>query len=205
MLVTIALPAYITSENMCYHVSELIAKICDQLTPDSELMVYDDGSPMCYYVDERALFVGCSINLGVAEARNRIINYTSGKYIAFVDADDDVPDDFVARCCEYASRGKHDIYQFQARHGDGNVAYPVPCAWGKLVSREWIGDDRFDPDQLIGEEDTLFLKKPADVCYVPEVNYYHCPTVNPDSLMKRFWRGELPRRRGSDDYAVNIG
>lgn len=195
MLVTIALPAYITSKNMCYHVSDLITKICDQLTPESELLVYDDGSPMRYEVDKRAWFTGCSINKGVAEARNCIIDYAIGDYIAFVDADDDIPEEFVARCCEYAKRGGHDIYQFLAKHGDGNIAYPKPCAWGKLVSREWIGKDRFGPLQLIGEEDTLFLKKEADICFVPEVNYYHCPEVNPDSLMKRFWRGEIPRRK----------
>lgn len=199
-LVAIVIPAYITSRGMRGRVEVLTQKIYDQTKSHSAgLWVVDDGSPVPFYTPGE--LVRLPENFGVAAARNFGIEVSDSRYIAFVDADDDVPDDFVARCENFAAQAQADIYQFKARHGDGNIGYPTPCAWGKLISREWIGADRFDPLQLIGEEDTLFLKKPATVVCVDSVNYYHCPDANPDSLMKRFWRGEIPRRKGGNDYA----
>lgn len=135
-------------------------------------------------------------NQGVAFARNIGVKAAEGDWIAFFDADDSIPDNSIEilETSADAAAPETDILQFKAKHGDGNIAYPEPCAWGKLVRRSWIGKG-FDQDQLIGEEDTLFLSKPSKKQYIPEVVYYHQPEANPDSLMKRFWRGDIKRRR----------
>lgn len=204
MIVSILIPAYITSDDMKRRLTTLVDKIRMQIIPDftevAEMIVVDDGSTVRILPDADVLYR--QPNCGVATARNKCIDLARGEWLAFVDADDDVPDDFVERCVHFAYEGigsPYDIYQFQARHGDGNIAFPRPCAWGKLIRKAWIGEDRFDDAQLIGEEDTLFLAKGARIADVASVNYYHCPDANPDSLMKRFWRGEVPRRKGENN------
>lgn len=206
---SIIIPAYITRKKGAKDLALLVKKVAGQISPEEhEVAVVDDASPEIKASDLEFPGVAYSRlpkNSGVAAARNFGINWSEGDYIVFLDADDDVPDDFIqildARIeTEFKNGQPFDIIQFKARHGDGNVAYPEPCAWGKLIKRSWIGEDRFDPDQLIGEEDTLFHKegKTAKIDHDERIIYYHRPEANPDSLMKRFWRGEIPRRRGED-------
>ena len=206
MKLSVIIPAYITSEKGAKDLALLVEEVAGQINPEEhEIVVVDDASPEIKASDLEfpgVAYYRPSENSGVAIARNFGIDNTTGDYIVFLDADDDIPEDFIAIlsdriACETQQDGRADIVQFKAQHEDGNIAYPEPCAWGKLIKREWIGEDRFDPDQLIGEEDTLFLKegKSKIVVFDERIIYYHRQSANPDSLMKRFWRGEVPRRR----------
>jgi len=203
---SIIIPAYITSAKGADDLSRLVEKAARQIDPDlHEIIVVDDHSPVVFGILCRRNVGEYRLekNRGAAAARNFGIDHSSGKYIVFLDADDDIPDDFIAILnnridFEERSGAPVDIVQFQAKHEDGNLAYPEPCAWGKLILRKWIGNDRFDEDQLIGEEDTLFhnpKKKTPRIAKDGRIIYYHRQSANPDSLMKRFWRGEIPRRR----------
>lgn len=204
---SVVIPAYISSKKGVIDLSNLLVKIDHQRNrKTTELFVIDDHSQI--KIEQPSVVTGAityyykKVNEGVAAARNIGIKFSKGDYIVFLDADDDIPDDFIAiledRIREEDRTGnKNDIIQFKAKHEDGNIAFPEPCAWGKLIKRSWIGNDRFDEDQLIGEEDTLFHKegKTAVIAYDDRIIYYHRQSANPDSLMKRFWRGEIPRRR----------
>lgn len=206
---SIIVPAYITSSKGVEDLAILLSKVSKQTINITglkleECILIDDSSPLNIDFTKIAgvALVKLSPNQGVARARNEGIEISKGDYIVFLDADDDIPDDFVSiledRIREEDRTGnKNDIIQFKAKHEDGNIAFPEPCAWGKLIKRSWIGDDRFDEDQLIGEEDTLFHKegKTAVIAHDDRIIYYHRQSANPDSLMKRFWRGEVPRRR----------
>lgn len=202
---SVIIPAYITNKKGAEDLTLLVQKVAGQINPEEhEVVVVDDASPEIKASDlvPGVAYYRLPENSGVAIARNFGIDSTTGDYIVFLDADDYILDDFIQILddrikTELKSGQPFDIVQFKAIHGDGNVAYPEPCAWGKLIKRNWIGDDRFDPDQLIGEEDTLFHKegKTAKIDYDERVIYIHRPNANPDSLMKRFWRGEVPRRR----------
>lgn len=204
MKLSVIIPAYITSEKGAKDLTLLVEKVAGQINPEEhEVVVIDDASPEIRASDlvPGVAYYRLPENSGVAFARNFGIDNTTGDYVVFLDADDDIPEDFIKilddRIAYEATDGRADIVQFKARHEDGNIAYPEPCAWGKLIKREWIGEDRFDPDQLIGEEDTLFLKegKSKIVVFDDRIIYYHRQSANQDSLMKRFWRGEVPRRR----------
>lgn len=204
MKISIIVPTYCINELTAKLLNELCAEVWKQIQGQPcELIVVNDGSPVDICICDATKVVCLHENQGVAAARNAGIEASSGEWIAFFDADDMIPEgaiDTMARTAG-AVADDVDILQFKARHGDGNVSYPKPCAWGKLIRRSWIADDRFDPDQLIGEEDTLFLKKQANIVEVDRVIYQHQPKANPDSLMKRFWRRDIPRRKGTDQYA----
>ena len=205
-LLSVIIPAYITNNETAENLALLINKLAGQINPERhEVLVIDDGSSFSLdWVKIAGSRCIVQKNMGVASARNTGIDNTTGEWITFLDADDMIPDDFIKIIEEQIDKESDieaDILQFQAKHQDGNIAYPIPCAWGKVIRREWIGKDRFDKDQLIGEEDTLFLNKGSLTVYIPKVIYHHQQDKNPDSLMKRFWRGELPRRRGTDEFA----
>lgn len=90
-LVSVILPVY-NGANM---VSKAIESVLKQ-TVDFELLVIDDGSidrstevvESYSYVDSRVKLIVLPDNQGVAAARNKGIECSQGKYIAFVDADD---------------------------------------------------------------------------------------------------------------------
>lgn len=213
MRLSIIIPAYITSNKGAEDLAVLLNKIANQIDGvNEESILVNDGS----LIDLRfAKIVGITLidnqqNLGVAVSRNVGIDNSRGRWINFIDADDDVPDDFVEILkdrikYEESTTDPYDIIQFKARHEDGNIAFPEPCAWGKLIKSSWIGTDRFDPEQLIGEEDTLFLKKPAKIAHDDRIIYLHRQSANPDSLMKRFWRREIPRRKNTQQFADSEG
>lgn len=137
-------------------------------------------------------------NGGAASAKNVGLNMATGEYVAFVDSDDDVSDDFIEKILSFLEADPdEDIYYFKCTCEDGSVGYHEPCAWGKVVRRKYIGAARFDENYNIGEEDTLFLPlakaKPPRVAYQDEVLYHYRWSANPDSLMKRYWRGEVAK------------
>lgn len=204
MKISIIIPAYCINELTAKLLNEISTEVRQQIEGrQCELIVVNDGSPIDICICNVSKVVCLHKNQGVATARNAGIEASTGEWIAFFDADDMVPYDAIDIMARTADAVPEDvdILQFKARHGDGNISYPKPCAWGKLIRRSWIGDDRFDADQLIGEEDTLFLKKQSNTLEVDQVVYYHQPKANPDSLMKRFWRRDIPRRKGTDQYA----
>ena len=200
---SVIIPAYITSTKCTEDLAILVNKLANQLViPRHELIVVNDGSMVdlsfCEIVG--ATVINNPTNMGVAVARNQGIDNSKGKWIVFIDADDDIPDDFVS-IIESRIDTDADIIQFKSKHEDGNICYPEPCAWGKMILNDWIGTSRFDPLQLIGEEDTLFLAKDKRVVYDDRILYLHRQSANPNSLMKRFWRHELPRRQNTTQYA----
>lgn len=168
-----------------------------------EIIVINDGSTedmgfLRLYAQD--VIIVNKVNGGAASARNVGLNTAKGDYIVFVDSDDDVSDDFIEKILDFV-RGDStaDIQYFKCTCEDGSVAYHEPCAWGKVVRRKYIGDARFDENYNIGEEDTLFLplaaKNPPRVLYRTAVLYHYRWSANPDSLMKRYWRGELPKTK----------
>lgn len=210
MKLSIIIPAYCFNELTGKQTIDLADKVLSQIDKEEhELIVVDDGST--YDISElkdRCKYIRLETNQGAATARNTGIDASSGEFINFLDADDTIPDDAVAILADRIKTEEqlvkpNGIVQFKARFEDGFVDYPTVSAIGKLIRRDWIGDDRFDPDQLIGEEDTLFHKegKTCVINYDPRVIYQHRQSANPDSLMKRFWRGDIPRRKGTNQYA----
>lgn len=202
MKIQVILPLYITNKATWELAEKLICKLVRQnKRMEYEIVIIDDGSPYkyrCLMPLYGVKYIRRSKNEGAASARNLGLDNANCPFIAFVDADDDIADDFFEQL-EKATELDADICYFKCTCEDGSVAYHEPCAWGKLVKRSYIGDRRFDEQQNIGEEDTLFLplqaEKPPKIEYIDSVLYHYRWSANPDSLMKRYWRGDIKKRK----------
>ena len=93
MKVSVIVPVY----NGVRYISRCVESILCQLGRDMELIVVDDASTdgtfdllkTRYKNYEKVVLVRCTVNRGVASARNTGIKLARGKYIAFCDADDE--------------------------------------------------------------------------------------------------------------------
>ena len=88
---TVVMPAY----NAAAYLSQTIESVLSQSFTDFELIIIDDGStddtaPIAdkYQKIDNRVKVLCQSNQGVSATRNKGINLSKSKYIAFIDADD---------------------------------------------------------------------------------------------------------------------
>lgn len=99
MKLSVIIPAYITSEKGAKDLALLAQKVVGQINPEEhEVVVIDDASPEIKASDlaPGVAYYRLPENSGVAIARNFGIDNTTGDYIVFLDADDDIPEDFIA-------------------------------------------------------------------------------------------------------------
>lgn len=101
--VSIIIPIY----NRCEWLGELFKRIHD-LAGDYEVIVVDDGSTdgthrtlLKKYVDRKEVSVFRQQNAGPAAARNLGFSHSSGEYIQFLDSDDFLTKDKLARQAAY--------------------------------------------------------------------------------------------------------
>lgn len=173
------------------YLSECLDSITAQSFQDWELIIADDGSDdRTPYIADRYSDSDKRIQVlhlnrcGVSAARNSCIEAAKGDYLAFIDADDLIEQDYLERLLECAKAGNADIVQcsFMFTDGKGNRtpdpgstdavltgqdeimdAYangPVGdirvSVWAKLFRRELFSDIRFRTDIRI-YEDALYV------------------------------------------------
>ena len=91
--VSVLLPAY----NAEVFLGRAIRSVRNQSFPDWELLIVDDGSADCTaglaqvesVNDPRIVVYSAHRNMGAAAARNLALRHARGRYIAFIDADDE--------------------------------------------------------------------------------------------------------------------
>ena len=89
-LVSIITPSF----NSARFIAECIDSVLSQTYANWELLIVDDSSSdnsielIKKYSDNRIILIALEENVGAAEARNIAIRKATGKYIAFLDADD---------------------------------------------------------------------------------------------------------------------
>ena len=97
-LITVIIPVYKVEE----YLEKCVKSICNQTYENLEIILVDDGSPdncgkMCdkYAEADKRIKVIHKENSGLSDARNAGLKIATGKYIAFIDSDDYVSNDYI--------------------------------------------------------------------------------------------------------------
>jgi len=122
-LVSILIPAYHASE----WIADTLESAVAQTWPDKEIIVVDDGSrdrtfEIAQRFASRGVTVARQANAGAAAARNAAFALSRGDFIQWLDADDLLAPDKIAKQMEVAA--KHD-----------NPRLLLSAAWGRFMYR----------------------------------------------------------------------
>jgi glycosyltransferase involved in cell wall biosynthesis len=133
-LVSILIPAYNAEEL----VTDTIQSALAQTWPHKEIIIVDDGSTdqtlsIARQFVSKSVLVLSQPNQGAAAARNRAYAVCQGDFIQWLDADDILAPDKVAR-------------QVEALHGGPDCRVLLSAPWGEFFSR--VREARFCPTHL---------------------------------------------------------
>lgn len=175
MKLSIIIPYYKTLE----FTKQLLDTLIPQLKNNVEIIVVDDGCNEKELEEYPITVVHLPFNSGVAGVpRNVGIELAKGEYIAFVDSDDMVMDNYVEEILN-AINFYPDIIYLSWRSRVHNVIAPLPdwncTVWARVFKRTLIGDIRFRED-LKKAEDYVFiheLKPNTSISIKKQIYFYN--------------------------------
>ena len=139
---------------------KLLKELSIQSIRDIEIILIDDG---CYET-RLDIFDGyCGIkiihqyNIGVAKSRNKGIELSQGKYIAFIDCDDQITMDYIDTLLNAIDDYDTDIINFNWYDMTSHVEWRKPhnpAPWKQIYKKETML--MFDETFEYGEEDVTF-------------------------------------------------
>lgn len=217
--VSVIVPVY----NVEKYLRQCVDSIIAQTYRNLEIILVDDGSPdncgaICdeYAEKDSRIQVIHQKNSGLSVARNSGLNISTGEYIAFIDSDDWVADNFIEKLHSYAGpntltvcnlifwtsetnnhifmkpRASENINRdefWKRTMGEECTAYIV--AWSKLYPSKVFNQLRF-PTGLLHEDEAILhnvLDQVEEICVVYEPLYFY--RQNEDSIMGQ---GFSPKR-----------
>ncbi|MBO7422875.1 MAG: glycosyltransferase [Oscillospiraceae bacterium] len=204
MLLSIIIPAY----NAEPYLTQLLARLAPQMNDDVEVLLIDDGSKEPVKTSHKFVKVFRQKNGGAAAARNKGIEEAKGDYIAFIDADDLVSEDYIEKLLEKLAEKPDYVYlswetlpgpwHFRVKLKSVEDEFPPfnLCVWNRVYKRSLIGKTRFNTKKLIAEDAEFIrdVQNGPNKAFLPDIVYlYRADT--PNSLTKRFSEGKLDTRR----------
>ena len=204
MKLSIIIPYY----NCKKYTDELLKCLDPQLTDAIEVILVDDGSEVPYTTSYKWCKVVRQKNMGVSAARNKGLELAQGEYIAFIDADDLVADNYISLIMDQINAGCDYIYLSWKTIGSGwqatiilmseNDKFPPDnlCVWNRVYNRDLIGKVRFNTSKLIAEDAEFIrlVETKGKKGFISEPIYLY-RSDTPNSLSKRFASGELNTKR----------
>ncbi|WP_408072101.1 glycosyltransferase family 2 protein [Butyrivibrio sp. JL13D10] len=184
-MVSVIIPAYRAQD----YIENCVNSVCSQVVTEElkrlcgdndimEVIIVDDGSTdntgkICDDLSEKNSIINVIHvkNGGVSKARNLGLERSCGRYIAFVDADDRVEEDYISDMLLTALQADADVVIMDGpietddtitgrRYIEDGILSEDTHVWGKFFKRELICDGdktiRFPENLTIGE-DMLFL------------------------------------------------
>lgn len=198
----------------CYnaepYINELLDCLDKQVTKDVEVIVIDDGSKKPFLPDYEWVQLIRQENAGASAARNKGLDVAKGQYVAFIDADDLVAENYITTILEKIKAEKFDYCYMswktmpggwncdvKLRHIEDKFPAFNLCVWNRIYRRSMIGKVRFNTKKLVAE-DAQFIREVKEEgrkkAFISEYMYYY-RSQTPDSLTKRFHEGKLDTER----------
>ena len=188
------------------YTDELLRVLEPQLTKECEVILVDDGSEKPYEPwQENILMLKHLFNKGVSAARNTGLRKARGQYIAFIDSDDLVSDDYIARIFKEIENNPDTVY-LSWRSIDWKLGKIIKdendefnpwnrCVWNRVFSRDYIAGLFFNEEKQIAEDDDFLnrLPRPKSKTYISEAIYYY-RSGRENGLTDRARKGEFRPR-----------
>ena len=183
--ITIVVPVYKVEK----YLRRCIESILQQTYKNIEIILVDDGSPdncgkICdeYKEKDNRIIVIHKENGGLSDARNAGIDIATGKYIAFIDSDDYVANNFISSLYDVCIKNECEIAQCKFKRVtedykeeqkeisettilDGksaikeiygqNDVYTI-VAWNKLYLKNLFNDIRYTVGKIHEDESTTY-------------------------------------------------
>lgn len=216
--VSVIVPVY----NVERYLSQCLDSILNQTFHEFEIIIVDDGSEdgsseiireysKKYPKKIKAFF---QENKGQSVARNFALKHAEGEYVAFVDSDDYIGNDYIEILYNNAIEKKSDmvicnytkvtengenIRSYDANYIEGNLRIPSYISCNKLVRRKLLEDYNIQYKEGVICEDIPFVLKieavAKNVCVIPMAGYFY--RTNPKSTTltfrkKKFRMDQLP-------------
>ncbi len=156
-LVSIVIPVY----NVENYLDKCMSSVLGQKYKKLDIILVDDGSTddSGRIIDEYAKKYKCvkaihKRNGGLSSARNAGIKHASGDWLAFVDSDDYIKNDFISKMVDIAKKQDADVVtcSFEPFSNDGSMLKKSPT---------WPSETMSGRDAV---KDMLKNKRPAYVC-----------------------------------------
>lgn len=204
-ILSIIIPCY----NAEPYINELLDVLDKQINDSVEVIIIDDGSKKPFKTNYKWATVIRQKNGGAAAARNTGIDNAVGEYLAFIDADDLVVDNYINIILKKIEDEHFDYCYLSWKAFGGwncdvklktiNDKFPPfnLCLWNRIYRRDMVGDVRLNINKPIAE-DAEFIRDVKEEgkkkAFISEYMYMYRSNT-PNSLTKRFGEGKLDMRR----------
>ena len=199
MKLSIIIPYYNTEQ----YTNELLDRLAPQITDDVEVILIDDCSSEPYKTEHKWLTIYRNkTNKGPAKTRNIGLTKAAGEYIQFIDSDDLVSGDFVAKILEKTGEG-NDLIEFSWKSLNNRIfdfklynlsdRLHCPSVVTRTFKRSYIGNVRFNEQKDATEDEDFsrrlgYLYLPVSVSVITDYLYFY-RTETPDSNVKSYKQG----------------
>lgn len=184
---SIIIPTYNRNDKL----DNLLEKLNKQVNEEVEVLVIDDHSDIPYKSEYKWVkVIRLNENSGGASVpRNTGLDNAKGEYIAFIDSDDLVSNDYISKIINKINTEDFD-YCFISWECSSNkiIIRDMPpkwncCVWNCIYKRELIGNIRFNPRLRIAEDYEFNQKvRKGKKANITEILYYY-EQFSPDSLV----------------------
>lgn len=212
MKLSIIIPYYNTKQ----YTDKLLDCLAPQITSDVEVILIDDGSQTAYTSEYDWIKIIRKENGGAASARNVGMDNAKGTYIAFIDSDDLVANNYVSSIIQKINEEKFDhCYiswkilpdnngNYEVKLQDVNSEFPEMnlCVWNRIYKKSTLKGLRFNENKLIAE-DAQFIREASKRCkkksVITDFMYFY-RAGRSDGLTSLFINGKLTTQRVVYNY-----